>query len=155
MRWLMTVLAALGLSGCSAKQTFVQFQALTPDHAPNHFLACPPDFCPAVAVDASAPIFQRSLSELSRDWASIVQQTPRMTAVLIQPEQHYYGYTLRSRWLKFPDSVTVQLIRIDDAHSSLAIFSRSDYGYYDFGVNEKRVRHWLEQLTTMHQHIAS
>jgi uncharacterized protein (DUF1499 family) len=38
------------------------------------------------------------------------------------------------------------VIDIEAALSTLAIYSRSQYGYYDFGANKRRVEKWLEQL---------
>ena len=55
-------------------------------------------------------------------------------------------YVQRSRFLRFPDVVTVRFISIDDTHATLAIYSRSLYGMGDFGVNKARIDDWLGKL---------
>ena len=49
----------------------------------------------------------------------------------------------RSRIFRFPDTVTVQLFPLPDGGSTLAIYSHSNYGRSDLGVNADRVRRWL------------
>jgi uncharacterized protein (DUF1499 family) len=41
----------------------------------------------------------------------------------------------------------VQFIPITETSSTLAVYSRARYGYYDFHVNENRVKKWLAALT--------
>jgi len=57
-----------------------------------------------------------------------------------------YDYIQRSALMQFPDSITVRFISLGKNQSTLAIYSRSHYGYSDFGVNEARIRKWLVGL---------
>ncbi len=52
----------------------------------------------------------------------------------------------RSAFFGFPDLIDVETIETGEAKSTLAIYSRSKYGYYDFGVNKRRVETWLREL---------
>lgn len=53
----------------------------------------------------------------------------------------------RTRRMRYPDLVTMQAFPAPDGTgSTLAIYSRSVYGYGDGGVNRKRVKEWLDWL---------
>ena len=55
-------------------------------------------------------------------------------------------YEQRSKLLRYPDRVTVEFQARGDKSSSLAVYSRSKYGYSDGGVNEARVQRLLQDL---------
>jgi len=52
-------------------------------------------------------------------------------------------YIQRSAIFGFPDIVTVELVALGPERSSVAVYSRSRYGGYDFAKNRKRVERWL------------
>jgi uncharacterized protein (DUF1499 family) len=59
----------------------------------------------------------------------------------------------RTATLNFPDLITVQVRADGPAASTLVLYSRSVYGYSDFGANRKRVIAWLAALdTTLNAH---
>jgi len=49
----------------------------------------------------------------------------------------------RSRYFAFPDIMTVRFFKRGEDKSTLAIYSRSVYGRYDFGANRERVEKLL------------
>ena len=55
-------------------------------------------------------------------------------------------FVCRSRFLGFPDYVSISLKEHETGKSSLSVFSRSRFGVYDFGKNKKRMKKWLQQL---------
>ena len=57
-------------------------------------------------------------------------------------------YVARSAVLNFPDLVMVQVRDEGLGRSNLILYSRSVYGYGDFGVNRRRVETWLGGLQT-------
>ena len=57
-----------------------------------------------------------------------------------------YDFLQHSRIMRFHDSITVRFIPLRDTNSTLAIYSRSHYGYSDWNVNRKRVEAWLAAL---------
>jgi uncharacterized protein (DUF1499 family) len=56
-------------------------------------------------------------------------------------------YVERSRLMRVPDLVTMRFIPSGATRATLAIYSRSVYGYSDRGVNQRRVRAWLDRLS--------
>ncbi|MGD1934034.1 MAG: DUF1499 domain-containing protein, partial [Candidatus Phaeomarinobacter sp.] len=48
--------------------------------------------------------------------------------------------------LNFMVMISIRVLPVDAKHSTIAIYSRSKTGYYDFGVNKARVEDWLEEL---------
>ena len=53
------------------------------------------------------------------------------------------GWVARSFVWNFPDIVWAQVRPAGKASSELLLYSRSVYGYGDFGVNRKRLASWL------------
>ncbi len=49
----------------------------------------------------------------------------------------------RSAFFRFPDTITLQVFPLPDGGSTLAVYSQSNYGHGDFGVNKDRVRDWI------------
>jgi uncharacterized protein (DUF1499 family) len=47
----------------------------------------------------------------------------------------------------FPDTVVVRFFKRPGGRSTLALYSRSQLGKSDFGVNRARIARWLEKLT--------
>ena len=55
-------------------------------------------------------------------------------------------YVCRSKMFGFPDYVSINFKNLGVNKSSLSIFSRSRFGWYDFGKNKQRVQKWLTEL---------
>ena len=53
-------------------------------------------------------------------------------------------YVQRSATMSFPDTINVRFIALSDSTSTLAIYSRSQLGHSDIGVNLARIRLWTE-----------
>ena len=49
-------------------------------------------------------------------------------------------YVVRSKRMRFPDTVNVRIFGAGDQGSTLALYSRSQIGYSDMGANEQRLR---------------
>jgi uncharacterized protein (DUF1499 family) len=60
-----------------------------------------------------------------------------------QPELLRLVLVQRSAFFRFPDTITLQVFPLPDGTSTLAIYSQSNYGYGDFGVNKDRVHSWI------------
>jgi uncharacterized protein (DUF1499 family) len=76
----------------------------------------------------------------------VIAEQPRVTATRRDGVARQFEYVQRSRVLRFPDVITVQLIPLGPDRSTLAVYSRSRYGRSDFGVNRRRVEDWLTRL---------
>ncbi len=53
-------------------------------------------------------------------------------------------YLQRSRLMSYPDTIDVRFIALDNDTATLAIYSRSQLGRSDFGVNLARIRRWVD-----------
>ena len=114
------------------------------------FLACPPGYC--VASEAiSSPVFDLSWDRLRDYWIELVGHENRIMNVVTDRENRRFAYIQHSLTFRFPDIVTVELVRIGANRSSIAIYSRSRYGEFDFGKNRKRVERWLVLLQRVAQ----
>ena len=111
----------------------------------NAFIACPQGYC-TVAEAMTSPVFTTAADRLFGFWMEMIAAEPRVVQVAAQPEQHRYVFMQRTPVLRFPDIVIVEFIALAPDRSSLAIYSRSRYGRYDFGVNRRRVVRWLSRL---------
>lgn len=114
------------------------------------FLACPPDYCPAAEAIAS-PVFEMPWDRLRDYWMEMISGQPRIIRVIGDFGPRRYVYIQHSPIFRFPDIVTVELIPLGPNRSSIALYSRSRYGEYDFAKNRKRVERWLFTLQKMAQ----
>jgi len=71
----------------------------------------------------------------------------RLTRVDISDQPPTDRFVQRSETLRFPDTVVVRYIALPDQRSTLAIYSRSQLGHSDLGVNQARIERWLEKLS--------
>jgi hypothetical protein len=105
------------------------------------FLACPPGYC--AAADMESPIFPMPWDQLREYWKEIAE----IAAIMVSEFEHRRAVYIQ-HWpiFRFPDIVTVEFVALGPEHSSIAVYSRSRYGGYDFAANRKRVERWLFQL---------
>ena len=121
------------------------FKKLLLKQTPNQYLVCPLDFCAAKA-HAESPVFNEPPQSLKQKWFALAEQQPRTELVHSDPVNERYTFRVKTAVLHFPDDVTVQFIELDEKRSTLAIYSRSHYGYSDLGVNRRRIESWLREL---------
>lgn len=122
----------------------VDFETLQRRSSPNDALACPAGLCAAKA-DFDPGVYPGSDEELRRRFTAFVLAQPRVAPLYRsdapgRPMQD--RYLQRSRLMSFPDTIDVRFIAIDNDRSTLAIYSRSQIGRSDFGVNLERIRLW-------------
>jgi len=124
----------------------LDFVQLERRRSANDALASPPGFCRLVKADLESPVFQVPAERLREIVSRVAQDEPR--TVLIAPSScaGETRYLVRSPILRFPDLVDVRVIARGEHASTLAIYSRSRVGRYDFGVNRRRVERWLRRV---------
>jgi uncharacterized protein (DUF1499 family) len=153
VRPLAVLLAALGIAACSADMAGVDFATLVRPSSPNTYLVCPKDRCAAKA-DEEGPTYAVPAAQLLERARMLLAAEPRTELVQNQPEILRFVLVQRSAFFRFPDTVTLQVFPLPDGGSTLAIYSQSNYGYGDFGVNKDRVRAWIglidSQLARLH-----
>ncbi len=118
---------------------------LKPSFRPNNFRACPPGDCRGGA-DVESPVFDVAAARLEQAVEQVALSEPRTRKVGRHDASGTVLYEQRTAIFGFPDDIAVAVKALDDARSTLAIDSRSRYGYYDFGVNRGRVERWLDAL---------
>lgn len=123
----------------------VDFATLERRSTPNDALVCPPDICTAPS-DIPAPVYDVSPQRLRQELDAILASEPRMTVVESDAAALTDRYVQRSRVLGFPDTIVVRFIDRPQGRSTIALYSRSQFGRSDFGVNRKRLERWLEKL---------
>lgn len=132
------------LQGCSNQST-ANLQNLTLPKTQNYYLMCPQNYC-NVTPNENPPVFPVSADDLFNAWNLMMTQEKYVSVLDSVPSRGQYDYIARSYILDFPDIVTVQFIAVSDTSSTLAVYSRSIYGFYDFGMNKKRLQQWMQQL---------
>lgn len=125
----------------------VDFATLTRPGSPNTYLVAPPGATRA-APDEAPPTFDVPAAQLGRRLLDAVAREPRVTQVWTSADRREFQFVQRSALMRWPDVVSVKLIDLDGGRSTLAIYSRSVYGYSDLGVNRARVRRWLAALNS-------
>ena len=137
-----TILSLFALAACSADTAGVDFATLVRPSSPNTYLVCPKERC-AASADEGGPIYAVPAAPLfERAW-TLLSAEPRTEVVQKQPELLRLVLVQRSAFFRFPDTITLQVFPLLDGDSTLAIYSQSNYGYGDFGVNKDRVRSWI------------
>ena len=123
----------------------IDFATLQRDSVPNQYLLCPKGMCQA-ETDGEAPVFDVPIERLQVAWDEMLAEQPRLQLLRRDVTNTQIDYVQRTRFLRFPDLVTVRFVPIDDGHSTVAIYSRSVWGKGDMGVNRTRVEEWLARL---------
>ena len=93
------------------------------------YLACPPSYCAAAGMPSA--IFDMPWDQLREYWKEMIVETAAIL-VVSEFEHRRAVYIQRSAIFGFPDIVTVELVALGPERSSVAVYSRSRYGGYDF-----------------------
>lgn len=132
------VAAAMILAGCAALPGDLELRSLARDGRPSEVLACPPGYCTAEA-DIAVPDYPVAIERLNAIVREAVAALPRTTIARDDPARRRIVAVQRTAVLRFADTFWVELVARGANSSSLAIYSRPNFGYYDFGVNRRRV----------------
>ncbi|MBM1174582.1 DUF1499 domain-containing protein [Microvirga arabica] len=125
----------------------VEFAALKRRTNPNDALICPRDICSQAQPDAEPPVFPISGDRLRGLVSDVALAEPGTTLVDRGPQQD--RYLVRTRLMRFPDTVVVQVFDRGPDESTLALYSRSQIGRSDFGVNRRRIERWVARIGTL------
>ncbi|MEM8698105.1 MAG: DUF1499 domain-containing protein [Pseudomonadota bacterium] len=109
---------------------------------PNDYLVAP-EGVTAAAPDRVADVFEEAPDTLLARFADIAMAEPRVTE--IGGGAVFRTFVQRSKLVGFPDFLTVKSVPVAGG-ASLVVYSRSQYGYSDLGVNKARVEDWLSKL---------
>jgi uncharacterized protein (DUF1499 family) len=151
LTFLILLLSILSIQGCSKEGT-PNFQHITLPKTKNYYLVCPAKYC-NVTPNELSPVYPVSAEDLYNTFNQIISHESRVNFIYTIPEQGQFQLEQKSLILGFPDDIGIQFIALSENTSTLAIYSKSRYGFYDFGVNKRRVTKWLEQLKKMTETI--
>jgi len=126
----------------------VDFETLERRKSPNDALACPPRLCKAES-DLEAPTFAVDVKGLRAAMAKVIASEPRISAVDTANDAQTDRYVQRSALFGFPDTIVVRYLDEPGGKSTVAIYSRSQLGQGDMGVNKARIERWLAKLQTI------
>jgi len=122
----------------------LDFAALELGPKPNQYLVCAADVCPKAQAHREAPVYDVPAEKLRAAFLKVALEQKRTK--LLEEAGFQIELVQRSALMRFPDYISVRFLPVSDSQSSLAIYSRSQYGYSDLGVNKKRIDNWLELL---------
>lgn len=142
------------LAGASVSALFSRGAGGLPPAEPLDFatleLPASPNAC--LAAPAGFPRAQLATPPLPADaevaWAALRMlgdRFPRTTKLAEWPERRQAQWVARSALLNFPDIIVAE-ITAGPAGAGLFLFSRSLFGYSDFGVNRRRAEAWIAAL---------
>lgn len=123
---------------------YINFDQIEKPKSQNYFIACPKGKC-NITPDFTVETYPVPVAQLKELWANCILAEPRFKLVHVDSDNQF-TYVQRSAVFRFPDFITIRFYALSDSTSSLAIYSRARYGYYDFGVNKRRVLYFLKKL---------
>jgi uncharacterized protein (DUF1499 family) len=135
---------AAHMAACSFTAPTMDLREIERTRSPHDALACPAGLCRA-QPDFDSPIFSVDKKTLLERAKTVIIDESRTELVGEDAALNQLVFVQRSAVFGFPDTVWVQGV-IVGARTSVIVYSRSNYGYWDMGVNRNRVRAWLEKL---------
>jgi Protein of unknown function (DUF1499) len=143
--------AATGAQGLPAPMLMDMSHIQRPA-SPNTALAAPAGTVPT--PDIVIPPFPVPAARLYTAVRAVAAGQERVFKAAEFPAERQIHFVARSAVFNFPDLVTAQVAESGPDSSTLVLYSRSVYGYGDFGVNRKRLQIWLDALqTTLNQTV--
>lgn len=110
---------------------------------PNDYLVAP-EGTTVVPPDRVAEVFSEPADDLLARFAEVALVEPRVVEIG-DGGGGYRTFVQRSALIGFPDYVSVRAVDVEGG-AGLIVYSRSQYGYSDWGVNTARVEDWLSKL---------
>jgi len=102
-------------------------------------------------VDLEAPIYAAPAVVMAIAFNDYVLTQPNALLIDGGVDALWLTYVQRTPTLKMPDYISVKFIDLEEGKSTIAIYSRSRFGYGDMGVNKARVNAWLQSLSSFEE----
>lgn len=142
------VAISLMVGGCNieklAPSVPIDLSKLERSSSPNTYFAGPIGFVPA--PDLQTRKYDVPPAQLLTRVQGVIMAQPRTTALTFDSEKMRADYVTRSLVFGFPDILLTQVLPTMEGTSALLLYSYSLKGYYDFGVNRRRVMAILAAL---------
>ncbi len=126
----------------------VSFKGLKKDKPSNEALVCPLDLCEPDSIDFASPQYGVPPQRLRALLLESLELEPRLDRVDDESDPMKLRFVQYSARMKFPDTISVEVLTGPRDTSYLAVFSRSQLGQSDLGVNRARIERWLDRLRT-------
>lgn len=110
--------------------------------SPNDALLCSNSICPAAIADLQAGLYLIPAAELAEVLDRELAGETGLQRVDDGSDPLYRRFVQRSALMRFPDTIDVRVVPLAEDQSTLAIYSRAQLGFADFGVNLTRIRRW-------------
>lgn len=124
----------------------IDFATLELAAAPNQYLVCSAEICRAAAANRPSPVFSVPAAAVKEAWLRVLSNEPRVKLLESDEPHLQFEFVQRTAVFRFPDRITVRFVPLADGHSTLAVYSRSIYGWSDLGTNRRRIERWLTLL---------
>ncbi len=92
-----------------------------------------------------SPLFSLGSEELGAIVRSIISAQARTEFVGEDPDIGQLVFVQRSRIFGFVDTIWIQTVDLEPK-ASVIMYSRSNVGFWDLGVNRRRVQTWLSEI---------
>ncbi|MBD3677652.1 MAG: DUF1499 domain-containing protein [Rhodobacteraceae bacterium] len=96
--------------------------------------------------DDVAPTWQMTSEDLLAAFDQVARAAPRTRKLAGSVEEGQITYVTRTKWMGFPDYVSVRAVPAGEGKATLAVFSRLRFGGSDLGVNRARLMGWLARI---------
>lgn len=130
----------------SGMQDLTDFASLQRPSSPNSWLIVSPGLGKQVAADAEVPAYQMTPRQLAAAWQTVVETQPRTRILAVSDNGLQIEAVQRSALFGFIDRISFQAVPIDEDSAGLLVYSRSNVGYWDMGVNRRRLSAWIEAI---------
>lgn len=134
----------------------VDFARLERQSPSNAFLVCPAGACGPSEPDLLAPVYGATADAVAAAARAALAAQPRSERVDEGADPLKARFVVRTPIMGFPDTVAVEAVPVpagshdgaagEGPRSSLIVYSRSQLGRSDLGVNGQRVRALLDTL---------
>ncbi|MEH6718273.1 MAG: DUF1499 domain-containing protein [Aurantimonas endophytica] len=128
-----------------ADQGPVDFAHLQRRSVPNDALAASPGAASG-KVDLALPVYADAPDALLRRLDAYVAGDGNSERVDDRANPTYRRYVVRTRLLRFPDTVDAEALPAEGGGALLRLYARSQLGKGDFGANAKRLARWAAGL---------
>jgi uncharacterized protein (DUF1499 family) len=122
----------------------VEFATLQRRRTPNDALVAPEGLCEQADVDRIAPAYSVPAERLRAVLAEVALAESGTTRLAAEGGQD--RFLVRTLFFRFPDTVNAEVVALGESHATLALYSRSQIGGYDFGKNGARLARWLKKI---------
>ena len=141
--WFLPACAASGAMGLPHPAQIDMDHIVRPA-SPNTALAAPAGTTPT--PDIVTPEYPVAAARLYAATMAVAEAQPRTWLAADYPAALQAHFVARSAVFNFPDLIAAQVTPAGPGHSLLVLYSRSVYGYGDFGANRARLSAWLAAL---------